>query len=144
MKAQPGDVVGSRRWPDDGRAPWKGVVLNHDDPRAWAGTFAFPEAKPNRNAVKAHVGWCVDQWGDAFYNNIPVLWDFGLDGHVRHWESFVQPYDVDVAQCAIHRAEREARAEAQHRENVTRREDARCEANRLAELAAGDARRSAA
>ena len=75
-----GDAVGAGRCPPAG-PPWMGILLAVDDPRAWAGTLAFPRPagadvdwEPEAAAVKAHVAKCAAQ-GDVI-TSVPVLWDF--------------------------------------------------------------------
>lgn len=53
-----------------------GTVLAKDDPRAWAGSLAFPEASPDASAVAAHVARCEAR-GYLSDAKQPVLWDFG-------------------------------------------------------------------
>lgn len=53
-----------------------GTVLAKDDPRAWAGSLAFPEASPDPQAVRAHVARCESR-GDLSDATQPVAWDFG-------------------------------------------------------------------
>lgn len=84
-----GKRVGAGRWPysaahpDCWEKPYEGTVLALDDPRAWAGTSAFPTDKPNAEAVKAHVEWCQEQ--NLLATELPVLWDFP-SGQMVRWE----------------------------------------------------------
>jgi hypothetical protein len=96
----PGDVVGSGRWPMGGGnvpgRPWRGTVLAEDDPRAWAGSLAFPGGDPDPEAVSAHVRKHPLRPG-----RYPVLWDFGGE-EVVHYETEkpghygLKPYEEDV------------------------------------------------
>ena len=96
------NLVGSHRWPyssahpDCWLKPWAGVQLSIDDPRAWAGTLAFPGKRPNRLAVKAHVAKCQAQ-GLLRGDEVPVLWDFGTYKQVW-WQSVdgLRPYAEDL------------------------------------------------
>lgn len=105
---KPGTKVGAKRWPYSaahpgcwGR-PWAGLVLELTDPRAWAGTLAFPRGTPSRAEVKAHVAACEAR-GLTFGDRIPVLWDFGSSGLKCHWEKCdgtdhaIRPYAEDLA-----------------------------------------------
>lgn len=89
---KPGDVVGAQRWPysaahpDCWQPPWKGVVLDIEDPRAWANTLAFPADAPDPQAVRAHVAYCRANIPNAFARTVPVIWDFGQHGKKCHWE----------------------------------------------------------
>jgi hypothetical protein len=65
-----------------------GTVLAKDDPRAWAGTLAFPESDPDPAAVKAHVEKCERRREDVCgvpgpSAQQPVKWDFGR----IYWDS---------------------------------------------------------
>lgn len=51
-----------------------GKVLSVDDPRAWAGTAAFPQDKPGRREVKEHVL----RHPTVAVRSIPVLYKFGV------------------------------------------------------------------
>lgn len=53
-----------------------GTVLAKDDPRAWAGSLAFPCDAPDPVAVAAHVARCEAE-GLLSDGKLPVLWDFG-------------------------------------------------------------------
>ena len=81
-----GKTVGAGRWPyaashpDGWGDPWTGVVLAQDDPRAWAGTIAFPEASPDPEAVSRHVNRLREE--GLLQDRVPVLWSFGK----VHWE----------------------------------------------------------
>lgn len=74
---QSGDEVGAKRWPYQGAHPgcWttplRGIVLQRDDPRAWAGSIAFPGPHPNRAKVKTHVERCL---AEDLLRSVPVLW----------------------------------------------------------------------
>ena len=76
----PGDVVGAGRIPFKGNhprcwgLPWTGVVLSLDDPEAWAGSLAFPEAEPEPFAVSEHVHRCLRL---GILRGVPVRWEFG-------------------------------------------------------------------
>jgi hypothetical protein len=103
-----GTLVGAGRWPyshmhsNGWGTPWSGTLLARDDPRAWAGTLAFPESDPDPEAVKKHVKRCDEQlWLDT---RVPVLWDFGTYSRVL-WEDkeSLRPYDEDVRQWHIAR-----------------------------------------
>jgi hypothetical protein len=95
-----GMQVGAGRWPCSGAhpdgwmTPWQGEVLDRADPRAWAGSVAFPTRRPNSKAVAAHVAR-----HPTMTNKVPVLWDFGTHGKVLYWERLdsVLPYAEDVA-----------------------------------------------
>ena len=99
----PGTEVGAKRWPysachsDCWEAPHKGIVLERDDPRAWARTMAFPSAEPDPEAVKRHVAWCHKEFGES--NSVPVLWLFA-DGPRVFWEPIdsIRPYGEDLAE----------------------------------------------
>ena len=71
-----------QRKASDGRHPtWYGVVLADDDPRAWAGTIAFPsDVTPDPEAVKAHVARVA-----IYLEGCPVLWTF-LDAQGQPYE----------------------------------------------------------
>lgn len=66
-----------------------GTLLAMDDPRAWAGSLAFPTATPDPELVKAHVARCVAR-GMLRGIERPVLWDFGK----VYWDSQLAPADV--------------------------------------------------
>ncbi len=113
-----GSRVGAGRWPyaachpDCWGKPWQGLVLAVDDPRAWAGTLAFPGKRPNREAVKAHVAWCRAQ--GLLDDRQPVLWAFG-DRKQVYWESAasLRPYAQDLeAWTAARQAAYESRKAA--------------------------------
>jgi hypothetical protein len=76
-----GDRVGAGRipyhgaHPTCGKRPWAGTVLAIDDPKAWAGSIAFPTRRPRQADVTAHVRQCQEQ--GLLGDKIPVLWDFG-------------------------------------------------------------------
>lgn len=53
-----------------------GTVLAPDDPRAWAGSLAFPGPEPAPDKVRAHVRRCRAA-GQLEDDRAPVLWDFG-------------------------------------------------------------------
>lgn len=55
----------------------EGTVIADDDPRAWAGSIAFPDASPNADDVRAHVARCRARGDLAPGAHQPVLWDFG-------------------------------------------------------------------
>jgi hypothetical protein len=80
----------------------RGVVIAMNDPRAWAGSIAFPTATPNQTEVSAHVKRCQDR-GDLLSDYQPVLWDFGK----VYWDSKLE--DVSVA-ATITDEERSAHA----------------------------------
>jgi hypothetical protein len=116
---QPGDVVGSKRWPyqaahpDCWQKPLQGVVLQQDDPRVWAGSFAFPVAKPNRAKVKAHVARCR---AEGLLREIPVLWTCPRRDGVElkvWWESpeGLRSYEDDCAEWETARDNERARYE---------------------------------
>lgn len=92
-----GDKVGAHRWPGDGGKPWAGILLDKDDPRAWAKTIAFPTERPNREKVKAHVAKIIAQ--GLLSDVVPVLWDFG-DCKRVWWETLknLRPYADDLAE----------------------------------------------
>jgi hypothetical protein len=69
-----------------------GRVLRVDDPRAWAGTLAFPESNPDPERVRAHVSWCRAT-GLLSDGKVPVLWSFGK----VYW-------DRDLRLCSPERA----------------------------------------
>jgi hypothetical protein len=61
-----GDTVGCGY-----RTGHQGIALDVTDPRAWAGTLAFPEASPDASAVAKHV----ERYGhEHFQDRVPVLW----------------------------------------------------------------------
>lgn len=103
---KPGANVGAKRWPyaaahpDCWEQPWSGTLLALDDPRAWAGTIAFPEAQPTRAAVRRHLAKSEPS------ERVPVLWDFGAIGLVVQWEqgASLRPYEADVAAWETARA----------------------------------------
>jgi len=64
------------------RGQHQGTVLSKCDPRAWAGTLAFPEADPDPSKVKAHVRKHVALLNDKH----PVLWDTFSEPKV-YWDS---------------------------------------------------------
>jgi hypothetical protein len=66
-----------------------GTLLAIDDPRAWAGSLAFPDAVPDPELVKAHVARCIAR-GDLRGDERPVLWDFGK----VYWDSQLGPADL--------------------------------------------------
>ena len=98
-----GSEVGSRRWPaasnhpDCWGKPWRGVILNQYDPRAWEHTLAFPMDNPDPELVRQYVVKCI-QMADA-PSGVPVLWDFGEEGHIVYWErgQALSPYADDLA-----------------------------------------------
>ena len=100
----PGAVVGAHRWPwasahpDAWGRPWSGVVRAVDDPRAWAGTLAFPVGAPDPEAVRAHVLWCRS--AGLLADVVPVLWDFEAAGRRVYFEtaSRLRPFADDVAE----------------------------------------------
>lgn len=66
--------------------PWihgrhKGTILAVDDPKAWAGSLAFPKERPNRAKVHAHVVRCLEQ--GLLQGKVPVRWSFGK----IYWET---------------------------------------------------------
>lgn len=69
------------------RGTHAGVVLADDDPRAWAGTGAFPTATPDPAAVRAHV--VKHRALGSFRGEVrrPVLWCFGR----VYWDSKLVP-----------------------------------------------------
>jgi hypothetical protein len=67
------------------RGQHQGTVLARDDPRAWAGTLAFPEEKPDPEAVQAHVKRHTPRLNDKH----PVLWDTFSEPRV-YWDSQLQ------------------------------------------------------
>lgn len=95
----PGTLVGAERWPYDGRRPWSGIVLDPIDPRAWAGSIAFPVDRPSPLAVACHVAWCETE--GLLDDRIPVLWEFGK----VYWErpAVVRRYDEDKILWRAHR-----------------------------------------
>jgi hypothetical protein len=105
----PGTKVGARRWPYHGAhpgcwgRPWAGVVLALDDPRAWAGSIAFPTATPDPAAVTAHVRKCILAGGCT---EVPVLWTFGAEQKI-YWSrpAHLRPYAVDLEEWARERGE---------------------------------------
>lgn len=95
-----GDLVGGNRWPASGNhpdcwgQPWGGIVLEQTDPRAWAGSIAFPVSCPNPDAVKAHVEHLK---ANSLMDTVPVLWDFGENGTKIFWHKpeHLKPYAED-------------------------------------------------
>lgn len=93
-----GARVGAHRWPysaahpDCWLKPYAGEVLADDDPRAWAGTIAFPTDDPDPVKVCDHVAWCKSQ---GLLSDVqPVLWEFGR----VHWEKSLIDYGADYAE----------------------------------------------
>jgi hypothetical protein len=86
-----------QRWPlsaahpDCWGLPWKGTVLAPDDPRAWAGTLAFPRGEPEPEAVRAHLA----RHPGLAVRSVPVLWEFGQVDWERR--EALRPYLQDVA-----------------------------------------------
>jgi hypothetical protein len=95
-----GTRVGAERWPyhaahpDCWGKPLAGTVLDKADPRAWAGSLAFPGSNPDPKAVRAHV---ERQEAAGFLQDgkVPVAWDFGK----VYWERTekLRTYEADVA-----------------------------------------------
>lgn len=91
-KNHPGHQVGQRvgcTYRDcPPQQPWlhrdhRGTVIARDDPRAWAGTIAFPgPGAPTQKAVREHLAK-LDAMGVSVMDKIPVAWDFGK----VYWES---------------------------------------------------------
>jgi len=100
-----GTEVGAKRWPYSGAhplawgRPWKGVVIAHDDPRAWADTLAFPGRVPTIEEARAHVAEITARGFDKTLK-IPVLWDYGAHGEKVYFEMAysLRPYAEDVAE----------------------------------------------
>lgn len=74
---KPGDRVRC-----DYRDGHRGTVLAADDPRAWAGSIAFPAPNPDPAAVAAHARRYPAEPGRH-----PVLWDFGN----IYWDRHLSP-----------------------------------------------------
>lgn len=77
-----------------------GVALALDDPRAWAGSIAFPTPTPDAAAVKAHVASCKLR-GLLSDGKQPVLYDFGV-----RWDSQLFEVDIRTRYRAAHRQAR--------------------------------------
>lgn len=97
----PGAFVGcDYRWPfdhghpDNWVRPHEGTILWLDDPRAWAGSLAFPSDSPEQSLVTQHVQRCLDR-GLLNDGRVPVLYKSTIDDHqfVR-WDSIssLRPY----------------------------------------------------
>jgi hypothetical protein len=108
----PNSVVGARRWPkcllhpDCWERPLQGTVLAIDDPRAWAGTTAFPSDEPNPLAVRNHVLKCRER--GTLGGDLPVLWVTDK-GPVVRWQSTfglhcLKTYDEDLNEWFMERA----------------------------------------
>lgn len=65
-----------------------GRVLAIDDPRAWAGSLAFPESNPDPENVRAHVKRVRAQ--GLLDEKLPVLWQFKSGEHL-YWDSQLTP-----------------------------------------------------
>lgn len=95
-----GEAVGARRWPSDTShpsnwgAPHLGRVLDVRDPRAWAGTIAFPTPTPDQSAVDEYVDRLLEEQGA--FAAVPVLWNFN-NTQVVFWEreEVLVPYATD-------------------------------------------------
>lgn len=70
------------------RGAHRGTLLALDDPRAWAGTIAFPDTNPDPEAVRAHVE--MHRASFERYEHRPVLWDFGR----LYWDHKLQAADA--------------------------------------------------
>lgn len=81
---KPGDTVTCRY-----RENHQGTVLAIDDPKAWAGSLAFPSDNPDPEAVKQHVAKCLEQ---GFFKDgrLPVLWTTFPQPQV-YWDSKLSP-----------------------------------------------------
>jgi len=77
---QPGDRVKCTY-----RGDHVGKVLAVDDPRAWAGTIAFPQDKPSPRAIKEHVL----KHPRIAVKSIPILYKFGVQWDNRDCLSLV-------------------------------------------------------
>lgn len=94
-----GTEVGAERWansaahPDCWLQPWKGVVLEVTDQRAWMGTIAFPTGTPTVAQIRTHLAAVAPS-----LTSVPVLWDFGAYGLKVYWErpAALRRYAVDV------------------------------------------------
>ena len=100
-----GDEVGAGRIPPGG-PPWKGILLDVGDPRAWKGSIAFPVPQnadvnwlPGKEEVERHVAKCQAR-GDNVYSSLPVLWDFGTSEQRVYWErpESLRPYANEYAE----------------------------------------------
>lgn len=108
-----GSKVGARRWPmfgshpDTWERPYSGVVLAHNDVRAWEGTLAF-NGKPTQAQVDAHLEW-MDRSGLSIADHVPVLWAF-KDRDRIIWErrANLRAYEADLVQWWNERAGRRA------------------------------------
>lgn len=63
-----------------------GTLLAMNDPQAWAGSLAFPEASPDPIAVREHVLKHASELGGP-HPKQPVLWDFGK----VYWDADLTP-----------------------------------------------------
>ena len=65
----------------DYREGHTGEILSIRDPRAWAGSLAFPVEFPDPEKVDAWVKECLTQ--GYLRDRVPVLWSFGK----IYWEN---------------------------------------------------------
>lgn len=107
-----GTKVGAERWPNMGNhpdcwaKPWAGVVLDKEDPRAWADTLAFC-GTPTVEQVREHLAKV-----GGIPSHTPVLWDFGSFGQRCYWErtESLRPYAEDMAEWKAAHTEAKAKA----------------------------------
>jgi hypothetical protein len=97
------EVSTTYRWPYDSahpdcwQQPHRGILLAENDPRAWAGSLAFPPAIgstllalfPTQTAVDAHIAQLAERGIPV--TGRPVMYDFGV-----MWEitEKTMPYSV--------------------------------------------------
>lgn len=103
------------------RGTHTGIVLANDDPRAWAGTLAFPEANPEPAAVREHVlkvASLLDHKRPVLwaFENPRVYWDSQLThvldcGHASDWNhgsEATTPAGASLCRACAHRHECDA------------------------------------
>ena len=121
-----GQAVGGSRWAYDHAhsdcwlAPWRGVVLAIDDPRAWVNSMVKAKVygKPTRAEIRAHITHLEQLWRDCppakgsppiFASTVIVLWDFGDEKKIMHESAeSLRPFAADVAAWEAARAEKRA------------------------------------
>lgn len=110
---KPGTTVGGKLWgnrnahPSQWSAPFRGTVLAHDEPMAWAYSFEFPTDRPSSAEVKNLVIRYAKE--GVLASRVPVLWD--LDTHkVVRWER-IDKIRLASEDLALWRAEKSLRLE---------------------------------